>query len=519
MTARNEQARIYPRTRRVMHVQTSRTYAVGLRDYGRENHVPTKRTQPALLTRRYSVDVNTKDWDKPYDSGWTKTAVAPASPHERKNEELDCATLTTPDLPFPSPHRYTGFNKWMSRNPPDDNGNYLQLDTASISNEVFWYYTHTSGSEKWMRDDGLDMALMVLSKEKNCDASNIGIASSVDSQVCAFPDDTGKEEYVARFGNKRWIFMPINDGMAGVENDGINGVHWSFLVLDRIHSQMHYFDSLFVSSHSYQDLAIRVSAGMLRILGEEVARWNPVWEFTSPHQWRDNNCTFDGGPCAPFVYQMIDTIIGRIQTHQQLDDEDGCYLNLPFDYPYTFSQWWDSYNTRTTMQERIAVMKAISDARRLTSMHDRAATANEDVILLDEPDLRFDVPHRPAESVQPTDSDSDSESDTMSVVSIASDKSTPAVGIVLAPLINLPYIISLEATGPNKEEHSTHINVDERSGKIEDIVTSPTEWEEGGVPLPMAIVDLPANITADAGHASEPTMDQGDCETDTEMII
>lgn len=283
-----------------------------------------------------------------------------------------------------------------------------------MSNNEWYWITHTDGPEMWMRDNALDMALMVLSCNQHCKASMIGIASSVDAQICLFPDSDGKEEYAKRFHNERWIFMPINDGMIGVENDGINGHHWSVVALDRVHQVAHYYDSLFVDNDFYQNVAYRITTGMLRVLDEDLEDWIFRAEYNCPNQYLNNQCDFDGGACGPFVYSMIELAVDTIQRYQEDGIEDLCRLNLTREFPASFGEAWNSYDVRHEMQNYIAHAKRQVDTETLTALHDKSATADEDVELLTEPALRFDVPLRPLQSqpVQPADNaDEDNDED------------------------------------------------------------------------------------------------------------
>lgn len=63
LAARDRQAHIHANTRRMMRVCTRRMVAIASRDYQRPHHVPTKRTNPSLHKRRYSIEVH-KGFDK-----------------------------------------------------------------------------------------------------------------------------------------------------------------------------------------------------------------------------------------------------------------------------------------------------------------------------------------------------------------------------------------------------------------------------------------------------------------------
>jgi hypothetical protein len=446
-------------------------FAVSLRDYQRQMHVATKRTTPALSKRRYSIDVNTKSNGSQVSSFLPRSKqqrlpwgshipsinsadhaqapctipILPSSSRKRKYEELERVTPSTPQLPFPSPLRYLDFYKYSFPNPPPNNDIFLQIDNAEITNNEWWYITHTSGEEKWMLDNGLDMALKVLSCDLSCQAPNIAIASSIDSQVCYNPDPDGKDDYPERFGDKRWIFMPVNDGMRGVVNDNVNGVHWSVVALDRVHKSAHYYDSIFVNDIRWLRLAQRISAGMLHALGENLEEWILRGEEHSPCQIRDNQCEFDGGACAPIVYYIINMLISHICTHQQAGTEEQCSLELYSDFPSIFRSQFHSYHIRHHMQRSIGWAKMQKDAEERTCRHDWRAIACEDVEVQDEPPLRFDTPRkRPEDPIkshyfdipqalsQPAqDVDTDDGSALSGAVTIASTSSMPP----LAPAV------------------------------------------------------------------------------------
>lgn len=473
MAARKVRAHIYSQSRGVMRVQTPKMFAIASRDYQRDGFLPTKRTKPALLKRRYSIDVNTTCYDRP---GWQAPHgldYTPSSSSKGKFEELELVNPSTSYFDFPIPHRYTDFNKWIANYPPGNDATYLQLGTATISNNVFRYITHTDGPERWMRDDGLDMALEVLSRKSQCEASAIGIASSVDSQVCYFKDDAGKEEYAARFGKKRWIFMPINDGMVGVENDGIHGIHWSLVVLDRLHQSIHYYDSLFIDDQDFQNLAESVAIGMLRILGEDLSLWHIECEFWSPHQSHNNLCMFDGGACAPFVYSMTENLIWFIQDHQRRDAENLCRLRLLEDFPRWFGSWFDSYRTRMKMQDSIAEARRQVIAGQHSSFHDRRAIAHNEVELSNEPLLRFNIPPRPVQLMAAqTIDDTDSEYDDATSCGSAED-STPTEDIQLPPSCFVPIIKRRKTTSSSTDGDSIPIFADGTSTNVDVVSNTP----------------------------------------------
>ena len=426
MAARAHQAHIFQNTRRVMRICTGNMFAISLRDHQRQKHVTTKCTTPAVLKRRYSIDVNTrirgsqvssipsgpKKWRLPAASHMPTidfaddmqspcNAFIPSPPScKRKHDdfehdELECVDSST-NIAFPDPLRYYDFHKWTVWYPPFDHGIYFELNTATIHNDSWYWMTSTEGYERYMLDDGLDMALTVLSCATRCDDSKIGIASSVDSQICLLEGDTGKERYAECFGDKRWIFMPQNDGMGEKVNTGGNGNHWSLVALDRIHRVVHYFDSAFVFRPNYQEQAWDLARGMLRILGEDIADYEKQAEYNSPNQWENNLCQFDQAACAPFVYEMTRLAICEIQCRQRDGQELHCDLSLPIGFQEYFGSRWNSYETRCKMQGSIAFTKSNQAVQELTSSHDEMAIAGEDVEYLhDEPPFQSDVPQKP----------------------------------------------------------------------------------------------------------------------------
>lgn len=412
------------------------------------------------------------------------TNIAVSFSKKRKHEEIELVLPNTTTLTFPTPHRYIDFNRRLACWPPSNDDIYLELDIATISNNEFLHMTDTVGAERWMRDGGLDMALTVLSRDYHCSRSKIGIASSVDSQVCRYPDPGGKEEYASRFSDKNWIFMPVNDGMLGVVNDGINGVHWSVVALDRVHKTAHYFDSLFVNHLPYVQLATDVSIGMLRLLDENPQVWHFSAEKWSPHQYRDNQCDFDEGACGPFVYAMVETVVEHIHYFQQDSNEQNCRLGLTRMFRDRFASQFHSYNVRRSMQSRIADAKMRSTADRLSSAHDRRAIAGEDVELLSEPALIFNASPRPAQSLD-TGSESNSDHDSaISTVTSSSKEAVTAVDIQLPSAADLPSFLhtreDLSSSNGNDEPAVDIVPGTVSKSEVDDNINNLQELDEGG---------------------------------------
>ena len=244
--------------------------------------------------------------------------------------------------------------------PPENDENYLTFSDASITNNQFCYITHVTGNEAYMKDYCLDMALKILAHNTECSASQISIASTFESQIFYFAasDRSGYEEYLNLFKNAKWIFIPINDGMAGKANTEIQGAHWSLLALLRVSKTAHYFDSWFINSPDYHQLAEIVFRGIANVLDEDVEQWMAKVEYNSPNQTRHNLCKEDAWTsCGPFVFTMVKYLVSTIQWAQRGGVEGQHTLDLADDFPRLWGADWSSLATRLEMQDIIAQMK------------------------------------------------------------------------------------------------------------------------------------------------------------------
>ena len=270
------------------------------------------------------------------------------------------STLSTGETPHggtPSPPCLTS----PASPTPEDDETYLTFNDAIITNNQFHYIMHTVGPEAFMQDYCLDMALKILAHNKKCADSHISIASTFESQIfyCAANDTNGGyEEYLKLFGNAKWIFIPINDGMTGKVNASIQGAHWSLLALNRIGKTAHYFDSLFIDKPEYHQLASTVFCGIANVLGENIDEWDTKIEYNSPNQSKHNLCDEDEWTsCGPFVYSMTEYLIHTIQEAQRHGCENQHVLDLGAEFPRLWATIWDSRAHRKDMQDSIAKMK------------------------------------------------------------------------------------------------------------------------------------------------------------------
>ncbi|KAJ4362064.1 hypothetical protein N0V83_011006 [Neocucurbitaria cava] len=401
--------RIFTETRQMMRHCSRKMLVVASRGHQRAGHAPTKHTRPGLHKCRYSVDIITEDQGRPVES----EARGPT------HEENDPAIQGVPGMSLPNPHRYPAFAMRSVAEPPFNNDIYLSLGDALISNEAFRYMTATSydpNYEAWMRDESLNMALETLRLDEDCEMSNIDIANSTFAQLfyfakmCGDGDSPTYDHYRARFQNKRWIFVVVNNGIGEVATDGTNGSHWSLLVLDRGRLAMHYYDSLYVGSYDFQMLGYDIGAGLLSILGEKLDGWTFTAERHSPYQVRDNLYDDDVGPCGPVVYTMTKVLVQHIKRSQDLGEENECVIGLEAGFGNLFGSFFNSLQVRLEMQHAIMSWRCRLDAERLRDSHDQAAVLNEDVVLLHVPPEALDIAPRPPLFVQPQASQSDTRS-------------------------------------------------------------------------------------------------------------
>jgi len=317
-----------------------------------------------------------------------------------KCDEAEPILQKTPDLLLPNPRRYPAFCVPSAHNPINDNSLYLELGTAVLHNEPFNHITDYEWPHAWMRDEALNMALEVLRRDMNCDRYSIGFADSNMTQtfqIALSCNETSAHHYDCyreQFGDKRWIFITVNDATGSLDE---GGTHWSLAVLDRVHKRGHYIDSYFIRKEEAQELGKRVSCGLLQILGENLEEWQYYIEYRSPHQNFYNRTPWDKGSCGPFVYRMTQTLVHNIKQGQDAGREQD--LDLRFFHGY--QDWWghafNSIEVRYEILNRIARWKVFEDSMMLMYQHDQRVREEEDVMLLDTPDITsFGQPPAPA---------------------------------------------------------------------------------------------------------------------------
>jgi hypothetical protein len=450
-------AHIFTQTRQMMRYKTWKMFLIASRGHERTGYVPTKQTTPALRKRRYSIDVNTADWENqhvldwaygpdakvrcsisytgqslgatasqarstvlqfPPDSSPVTGAVSQnicasliasyANSHQftaadQPHEEIEPVAQYEPAVTLPNPSRYQELGLQAARCPPFNPGVYLDLGSATIHNDAFHYMTYTQWSwqnrEGWMRDESLNMAIEVLRRDQKCDDYAIGFADANSAQIfqCANEynqtDDASYDNYRNDFRDKKWIFIVMNDAIGSGQH---GGNHWSLIALDFVHQRAHYYDSMFIRSLNQRELACNITQGLLRMLRVNSLTWGFVPEWNSPDQNFDNRYENDAGACGPFVYKMIEMLVNEIQTQTDAGDEDVCSLMLNREFPDYFKSQFHSLDVRLQMQQSLVPYKIRADAERLIYQHDQLAVNGEDVILSSIPPEVFRPPPRPA---------------------------------------------------------------------------------------------------------------------------
>ncbi|KAH7351455.1 hypothetical protein BKA66DRAFT_575549 [Pyrenochaeta sp. MPI-SDFR-AT-0127] len=424
-----KRGRIFVKTQQRMQMKTKKMSVIASRGHGRANYVPSRRTRPPLLKRRYSIEVITKNWENWKKPGWEQGDSAEVciqvglnlTEHSRAQQKRDPDELSqikytvpqyheneplvqpNPPETLPDPRRYITFSFHHALRPPCNDEIYLELGDATIRNDAFLYIgvtDWTCGLEAWMRGESIDMALEVLRRDQDCDDYSIDIANSNSAQVfylaamCNDGSSREYDEYRIRFHNKRWIFVVINDAFGGVENNGTKGSHWSLVALDRIHKTVHYYDSLYINWEANRAIGHDVGKGLLLILDEDMSRWAFRPEWNSPSQVHDNLAVGDIGPCGPFVYRMTEMLIEHIKYHYDNGSVFKCSLGLPEDFNAQFGQLFHSKLVRQAIQHSIAQWKCRIDTSHFMHEHDRIAVRDESVILSAEPPPTLNISHQ-----------------------------------------------------------------------------------------------------------------------------
>jgi hypothetical protein len=175
------------------------------------------------------------------------------------------------------------------------------------------------------------------------------------------------------------------DGEARAQE--ILGSHWALFAVDRIHKVIHYIDGWQKGNPNWRHLAHSVASNMLHTIGEQDdPRWRFVEEIDRPSQWDDNSFQrHDQGPCAAYLYHMIDILMQRIITFQRYGSVQNCGLMLDEHFQSDFKNHFNSYHVRNDMQRSIWRYKKEREAKDAAREHDHEAIADVAVGVVDEP--------------------------------------------------------------------------------------------------------------------------------------
>lgn len=404
---------IFANTKQTMREETSKMLFLASRGFERAGFAPTKKTSPPLRTRRYSIDVLIKPQAFKKGLQWETDGPCKASTAVQKHHESESRLRAETIQAFPEPLRYRELNIRARRPPPHDDETYLAIGDSVLPNTDFNYMLDCSEGEAWMRDSALGMSLDVLQHVLECHKYGISIISPNAAQIiylaarCDDADEASYDVYRHRLQDKRWIVLPINDGI-GAYSDG---THWSLVIVDRVHKIGFYYDSMGVNYHNrIQRLACDVSRGLLMVLREELLDWNFLPQEESPNQWWDNQFNHDRGACGPFVWKMVKLMIEKIIEYQLNGHEADCDLSLPRGFPRYFKSMFDSWLVRLEMQQFIKWVKTDQESLMSTEEHDQTAVEGENVVMSRERPAVYLEAERPA-SEGSTDASSEDEQD------------------------------------------------------------------------------------------------------------
>jgi hypothetical protein len=420
--------RIFSKTHQMIRHNTSNMNVVASRGFERAGYLPVRRTVPAMHKRIYSIDVVTEDWEKGNMIGWLdsdNTVVDPIEcPREYYEEQPSIQREPTLSLPNPLRHEELSKRSTLAYYPPYDTETYINLGDSILTNEYFHHILHWEKYYAWMDDSILNTALEALRLEEDCDAHDIGMINTDIAQVCymAYKNRNSDEsrlyfsDYRHPLEDKKWMFVPINDGTVNDEAQSTaSGSHWSLVVVDRIHKRCYYYDSFIKRENTPSYIAAeRIFKGLLLILGENIREWTWKPQENSPDQWEHNTFGIwrqdvwgygqwkrDDGPCGPFVWTMCGILIKHIKNHQADGNELECSLDLPDNFPASFQGCFNSYNIRVDMQCLIAKFKLRKDIDHLIQEHDQAAFDAKDSVLSIKSPVVFCPPPAPVQGSSP----------------------------------------------------------------------------------------------------------------------
>jgi hypothetical protein len=261
--------------------------------------------------------------------------------------------------------------------PPHNDDTYLNLGDETISNYHFNHITTLTGYEAFMDESIINTSFEALRQHENCEYNSIDIVSTNIAQMLngvASHNDGHKPYYDflrARFADKNWIFVPINDGVDSTHAFGVAGSHWSLLIVDRVHEKVYYYDSFYTpdlsqgnpkdTGYRMMQIAHMVVIGILQVLGVmNTKTWSLYPQKHTPHQNHNNQFLGDEGACGPFVWRMSAFMIDLIKQYRRAGKEHEFTVALAPGFPALFGTFFNSYTVREEIRNLIAQFKNTS---------------------------------------------------------------------------------------------------------------------------------------------------------------
>ncbi|KAL5416148.1 hypothetical protein PMIN06_006255 [Paraphaeosphaeria minitans] len=393
VTAHIQRAHAFAQTGTQLRLETESLFVTSSRGFGRELP-PIGLTRPPLKSRRYTIDASLAT------GAFQEKRDYVACYYERVPEDLTYPTQSTAkisvsvretdepvrlrnQITLPDPLRYRELHRWgcvlpqfnADKYPGDNSGRdflndtYTQFSDGPLRNEDFATIT-LMNRDSWYRDDVMDAALALCSIYYGADDNEIMVVGSGTAQAFKFAamadrelDMTELRAYAPRFQGKKWILMPLNDGIGGTSTGQFQGTHWSLLAIDRPNKSAHYIDGL---GNGMEKMAKRYACALQKMVDDEEYDFSIEWN--APHQWCDNSTPFDDwGPCGPYVVKMIKIMMDQIRTlhNAGCDAEIGFHLSPDFRSRFDFN----SYAERRALEYTIASFKADQVTKERATVH------------------------------------------------------------------------------------------------------------------------------------------------------
>ncbi|KAL1600536.1 hypothetical protein SLS60_006922 [Paraconiothyrium brasiliense] len=413
ISVHNQRAHAFAQTHALVSLQTDSLVVTSSRGFGRELP-PTASVHPSFKNRRHTVDASLFQGALQRKRDYVRYAwemvpqdfTYPIEPQSRSEQvgtsmrETDEPVQRRTVLPFPDPLRYRNLHRWGYVWPPFNEDTYAHIGNAMVSNEDICSIMQLTGFHCWYRDTVLDAALELTSLYYDAEDNGIAVASSTTAQCVQFAatgvDDADMNElraYKTMFEGKKWIFVPLNDGMGGTSAEEVRGTHWALLAIDRPNKRAHYIDGLFSWTDDWQNIGRSLALAFGNLLGDGMYEF--CIEHNAPHQWNHNQFRgTDSGPCGPYVVKMVQEIMCYIRYHQRHETEDQISLRLGSGFSSSFN--FNSFGERRCLLWTLAGFKASQVANDRAMQHDNMTLGQPRpfglVELRDPASLLYDAP-------------------------------------------------------------------------------------------------------------------------------